>query len=82
MRRNHDEEEKTRCTPWDQGVYQTGSTRPPKSHGGLIAFLLIAVIFLGGIASALGILNIKLFHKIRRADTTAEPMIAFPARSR
>lgn len=77
MRRNHDEEEKTRCTPWDQGVYQTGSTRPPKSHGGLIAFLLIAVIFLGGIASALGILNIKLFHKIRRADTTAEPMIAF-----
>lgn len=76
MKHNHNEE-KPSCAPWDQGVYQTGSTRPPKSHGGLIAFLLITVIFLGGIASALGILNIRLFQKLRRADSGAEPMIAF-----
>ena len=26
--------------PWNQGTYRTGSTRPPKSHGGIIAVLL------------------------------------------
>ncbi len=40
--------------------YRNGSTRPPKSHGGIIAVLLVAVIFLGGIVSALSILNIRL----------------------
>ena len=29
-------------------TYQTGSTRPPKSRGGLIAFLLILIILLIG----------------------------------
>lgn len=50
--------------PWDDSVYGTGNTRPPKSHGGLIALLLVVVIFLAGIASALGILNIKLFRQL------------------
>ena len=40
--------------------YRNGSTRPPKSHGGINAVLLVAEIFLGGIASALSILNIRL----------------------
>lgn len=40
--------------------YRNGSTRPPKNHGGIVAVLLIAVIFLGGIVSALSILNIRL----------------------
>ena len=50
--------------PWDQGTYQTGSTNPPKSRSGLVAFLLIAVIFLAGIASILGIANIRLFSAL------------------
>lgn len=45
----------------EQNYYQTGSTQPPKSRRGLLAVLLVAVIFLGGIASVLGLLNIKLF---------------------
>ena len=48
----------------DDTFYQTGRTRPPKSFGGLIAILLVAVIFLGGIASAMGILNIKLSRQM------------------
>ena len=51
--------------PWNQDSYETGSTKPPKSRGGIIALLLIAVIFLGGISSALGIMNIKLFRQLR-----------------
>ena len=50
--------------PWDQGTYQTGSTKPPKSHSGLVAFLLIAVIFLAGLTSILGIMNIRLFSAL------------------
>ena len=43
-----------------QNSYETGSTTPPKSHSGLIAVLLIAVILLCGITTALGLLNIRL----------------------
>lgn len=43
-----------------QNSYETGSTRPPKSHGGLIAVLLTAVILLCGISTALGLMNIRL----------------------
>ncbi len=44
----------------DQHSYETGSTRPPKSHRGLIAVLLAAVIVLCGISTALGLMNIRL----------------------
>ena len=43
-----------------QNSYETGSTKPPKSHGGLIAVLLTAVILLCGITTALGLMNIRL----------------------
>ena len=46
---------------WDQGIYQTGSTNPPKSRGGLVAVLLVLVIFLAGLTSILGLMNIRLF---------------------
>ena len=36
---------------WDDGVYGTGSTQPPKSHRALLALLLVIIIFLGGIAT-------------------------------
>ena len=50
---------------WDDSIWQTGSTEPPKSRGGLIALLLILVIFLCGIITLLGILNIRLFQKLQ-----------------
>lgn len=61
---------------WECGVYQTGSTQPPKSHGGLIAGLLAAVIFLGGIASALGVLNIRLFQQMQDAPEPNQDALA------
>ena len=54
--------------PWDNGSWQTGSTQPPKSRGGLIALMLILIIFLCGIITVLGILNIKLFQKLQVQD--------------
>lgn len=50
-------------------VYQTGSTKPPKSHTGIILVLLGIVIFLGGIVTALGVTNIRLFQAL--SDQTA-----------
>ena len=50
---------------WDESVWQTGSTQPPKNRGGLVALLLILVIFLCGIVTLLGILNIRLFQKLQ-----------------
>ena len=58
----------------DRDVYQTGSTHPPKKHGGLIALLLIAVIFLGGIASAMGIVNARLSRQIHQPEEST-PLI-------
>ena len=41
----------------NQHSYENGSTRPPKSHGGLIAVVLCICIVLLGTASVMGILN-------------------------
>ena len=59
--------------------YETGSTRPPKSHGGLIAFLLILVIFLGGVSSALGLLNIQLLSQQTNAPDPSSPVMLYPS---
>ena len=62
---------------WDDGVYGTGSTRPPKSHGGIIVLLLILVIFLSGIISLLSFMNIKLFRALnqqKQPDQAPSPM--------
>lgn len=48
--------------------YRTGQTTPKKSSRGLIAFLLICVIFLCGIVSVLGLLNIHLFRQLQEAN--------------
>lgn len=50
---------------WDDSVYGTGRTEPPKSRGGLVALMLILVIFLCGVITVLGILNVKLFRQLR-----------------
>ncbi len=49
---------------WDDGSYGTGNTSPPKSHSGIIALLLVLVIFLSGIVSILSFLNIRLFYEL------------------
>ena len=51
--------------PWEESSWQTGSTNPPKSRGGLVAVLLVLVIFLSGIVTVLGILNVKLFRELK-----------------
>lgn len=60
--------------PWDRDFYETGSTKPPKSHGGAVAVLLIAVILLCSAATALGIMNIKLYRKLQE-----DPSVSFSA---
>lgn len=67
----------TNPEPWEQGVYQTGQTSPPKRYGGIIAVLLAAVIFLGGIASAMGLLNIHLFKRISSQSGGTPPVSFF-----
>ena len=63
--------------PWNQGTYRTGSTRPPKSHGGLIALLLVLVILLSGITTILGVVNIRLFHQVNAAQPRETLPISF-----
>ena len=58
-RNNHNYEQ-----PWDDGVYGTGPTEPPKNRGGIIAVLLILIIFLCGIITVLGLLNVRLFQQL------------------
>ena len=52
--------------------YRTGRTDPTKSSRGVIAALLVLVIFLGGLVSALSILNIHLFRQLK--DTRETPV--------
>ncbi len=51
--------------------YRTGRTEPQKKHNGIIAFLLILVIFLSGLVSVMGILNIHLFRLLDEQEGTA-----------
>ena len=62
---------------WDEGVYGTGSTKPPKSRGGLVAVLLVMVIFLSGITCALGILNIRLSRQLETTEKNNNLPISF-----
>lgn len=55
--------------PWDRDFYETGSTRPPKNHGGIIAVLLIMVIVLGGMTTFLGLMNIRMFQMLSNTQS-------------
>ena len=55
--------------------YRTGQTRPGKSSRGLIAFLLICVIFLSGVVSILSVANIQLLRLLQQQD--AETPLSF-----
>ena len=52
--------EQDKQTDLQQDSYETGLTKPPKSHSALVAVLLMLVILLCGAASYLSILNIRL----------------------
>lgn len=62
---------------WESRVYRTGSTCPPKSFRGIVAFLLVLIIFLGGIISALSLANIRLLHIIREQNTQVVSSVCF-----
>lgn len=62
---------------WAQATYRTGSTQPPKSHGGIIAFLLVLVIFLSGIVTALSMMNIRLFRELSAMEQTESSPVVF-----
>ena len=69
--------------PWDSSIYGTGRTKPPKNHGGIIAVLLVVVIFLGGLVSLLGVLNIKLSRQLKdqKAETSGSLAVVSDAES-
>ena len=56
-----------------QYEYRTGRTRPPKSNG-LIAGLLICIIFLCGVISAMGLMNIRLTRLLEDARQEQPPL--------
>lgn len=61
----------------EEQTYQTGSVTPPKKYNGIIAFLLVLVIFLCGVSTALGLMNIRLFRQLTEANTSEECAVAF-----
>ena len=54
--------------PLEPQTYRTGSTKPPKKSGCLIAGILIVLIFAIGIISCLGLINIRLWRNIDVSD--------------
>lgn len=63
--------------PWDDGEYGTGRTQPPKSHSGVIAILLIAVIFLTGTITMLGFMNVRMFRELNQREPEPDVPICF-----
>lgn len=59
---------------WTDGVYQTGAIKEPRGSSGLVAVLLLVVIFLGGICSVLGIVNIRLLELLRNEQQSTVPL--------
>ncbi len=62
---------------WDDQYYGTGKTEPPKDRGGLLALMLILIIFLFGIIAVLGILNVRMFQELKMKRQESELSISF-----
>ena len=58
----------------DLGNFETGRTSPRKNYGGIIALLLILVIFLSGVAAFLGISNLQLMSQLNDQNQRKEAM--------
>lgn len=63
---------------WDAGSYHTGSAKPPKRSNSLVTVLLVVVIFLGGLASAFGILNFRLLAMMANNGDSVTPLDTNP----
>lgn len=61
------------------GTYETGVTQPGKSYRGVIAVLLMAVIFLSGVVTALGLMNVRLFRELKTDGTDQPAPVSFEA---
>ena len=62
---------------WDDRYYGTGNTEPPKEHNGPMALMLILIIFLFGIITVLGVLNIRLFQELKLKRQETEISLSF-----
>ena len=62
---------------WDDSVYGTGPTDPPKNRGALVALMLILIIFLCGIVTMLSLMNIRLFRELRTDKQEKDLAISF-----
>ncbi len=72
-----DENKNYRPDSYEPGKFETGRTDPPKSHNGLIALLLVVVIFLSGLVSFLGVLNVKLFAQLQALPEQEQEQVSF-----
>ena len=70
--RNHEE-----TSPWDDGEYNTGRTKPPKSHRTLIAVLLVLVIVLTGLSTLLGFSSIRLFQQLNSQSAENDATVCY-----
>lgn len=59
---------------WDCGTYQTGASKPQKNQSGIITVLLMAVILLGGLASVLGVMNVRLLSRLTQQQDAVLPL--------
>lgn len=59
---------------WDDGSYHTGPAKPQKAQSALITGLLMGVIVLGGIASALGVMNVRLLKELTQQQSAVLPL--------
>ena len=73
-----DERNHSHNDPWDRDFYETGSTKPPKERSGLIAIILIVVIFLFGLSSTLGILSARLSSQKTEVPDGSGPVVFYP----
>lgn len=60
-------------------TYETGVTQPCKSYRGVIAALLMIVIFLSGAVTALGLMNVELFRKLQSGEGDMPAPVSFEA---
>lgn len=58
----------------NSNIYRTGSTTPPKGNSGLVAILLVLVVFLAGLVSILSLLNIRLFSAFYETNKDNVPL--------
>ena len=62
---------------WDDQYYGTGPTEPPKERNGAMALMLMVIIFLFGIVTVLGVLNIRLFRELKLKRQETELALSF-----